>query len=267
MRHDPSIRLGYADGPFGQIHYARAGRGPALLCLHQTPRSWDEFADLMPLLAPQLDVIAMDTPGMGASALGSIDASIEAYATAAAALLDALAIERAHVMGHHTGGVIAIELAARHPQRVDRLVLSSTPYIDAEARARRANRSPIDSVEMAPDGSHLTEWWRRRQSFYPVDRPDILQRFVHDAIAAREVEEGHHAVGRYQMEETIGLVRAPTLCIGASADPYAFPELEPLSRRISDAITTVIEGGTVGLIEHKHAEVVAAVLTFLMENA
>lgn len=267
MKHDPSIRFGYADGPFGQIHYARAGNGPPLLCLHQTPRSWDEYADVIPLLAPHLDVIAMDTPGMGASALGSVDASIEAYATAAAALLDGLGLDRAHVIGHHTGGVIAIELAARHPRRVDRLVLSSTPYVDAAARARRANRAPIDSVEMAGDGSHLAEWWRRRQSFYPVDRPDILQRFVHDAIAAREVEEGHLAVGRYRMEETIGLVRAPTLCIGASADPYAFPELEPLSRRIAGATTTVIEGGTVGLLEHKSAEVANAVVGFLLGTA
>ena len=86
---------------------------------------------------------------------------------------------------------------------------------------------------------------------------------MHDAIAARAVEEGHLAVGRYKMEETVGLVRARTLCIGASGDPFAFPELEPLSIRLADATTTVIEGGTVGLLEHKSVEVAEAVVAFL----
>ena len=76
MNRHPAIRFGYADGPFGQLHYAEAGSagagsagaGSALLCLHQTPRSWDEYAELIPLLSGRLRVVAMDTPGMGASA-------------------------------------------------------------------------------------------------------------------------------------------------------------------------------------------------------
>ena len=52
-------------------------------------------------------------------------------------------IARAHVVGHHTGGVIAIELAARAPERVASLTLSSTPYTDAEFR-RAARRATAD---------------------------------------------------------------------------------------------------------------------------
>ena len=257
------MRFGYADTHFGQIHYAECGDGPPLLCLHQTPRSCDEYAELLPLLGVARHAIAMDTLGMGASAPVSGEASIEVYARAAVALLDALAIDRAAVMGHHTGGVIAIELAARFPERVERLVLSSTAFVDAASRERRRSRPAIDGVERADDGSHLIELWRRRQAFYPHDRPDVLERFVHDAIAARDAEEGHVAVGRYVMEDTIGLVVAPTLCIGASADPFAFAELEPLAVRLADARTTVIEGGTVGLLEDKAPEIAALVLAFL----
>ena len=94
----------------------------------------------------------------------------------------------------------------------------------------------------------------------------MLERFVRDALAARDAEEGHRAVGRYRMEDTIGLVRAPTLCLGASADPFAFPELEPLAARIAGARTVVIEGGTVGLLEDKAPEVAEAVLAFLDPN-
>ncbi len=45
------VRFGYADTSFGQLHYAEQGRGPVILLLHQTPRSWDEFRELIPLLA------------------------------------------------------------------------------------------------------------------------------------------------------------------------------------------------------------------------
>lgn len=264
--HESGVRFAYLDTAQGQIHCAMAGPSgaPPVLCLHQTPRSWDEYRELLPLLASRFRVIAMDTPGMGASAAPDGPASIEYYADAAVGVLDALGIERASIVGHHTGGVIAVDLAARYPHRVDRVVLSSTAWVDVAARERRQSRPPIDAVEQRPDGAHLTEWWTRRQAFYPSHRPDVLTRYVHDAIAARDPEEGHLAVGRYRMEDTIDLVVAPTLCIGASADPYAFGELEALASRLRDAETAIIEDGTVGLFEDKAAEAAEAIIPFLL---
>jgi pimeloyl-ACP methyl ester carboxylesterase len=253
----------YVDTAFGQIHCADSGSGPAVLCLHQTPRSCDEYAELMPLLSPYFRVIAMDTLGMGASAPPPDVPSIELYALAAVAVLDALEIPRAHVMGHHTGGVIAIELAANHASRVNRVVLTSTAYVDAASRERRKSRPPIDSVEVKEDGSHLLERWRRRQAFYPRHRPDLLERYMHDAIANHDVEAGHLAVGRYVMENAVSRVVTPTLVIGATADPYAYGELEPLASRIAGSQTAVIDGGTVGLLEDKAHEIATLVVPFL----
>ena len=263
------VRFTYLETPLGQIHCAQIGDpgAPPLLCLHQTPRSCDEYRELLPLLAGSLRVVAIDTLGMGRSAPPPGEASIETYAGGAVAALDALGIDRASVMGHHTGGVIAVDVAARYPERVGRLVLSSTAWVDEAARERRRDRPPIDRVEVRPDGSHLVELWRRRQGFYPPNRPDVLERFVHDAIAARDAEEGHLAVGRYRMEDAVGRIVAPTLCIGASADPYAFPDLEPLAYRIDGAVTAVVEGGTVGLLEDKAPEVAELVLSFLGAEA
>ena len=70
--------------------------------------------------------------------------------------------------------------AARYPERVDRLVLSSTAWVDGASREHRKDRPPIDRVEAQPDGSHRVELWQRRQSLYPPDRPDVLERFVHE---------------------------------------------------------------------------------------
>jgi pimeloyl-ACP methyl ester carboxylesterase len=258
------IRYGYADTPHGQLHYAESGAGQPVVLLHQTPRSCDEYREVLPLLGRTHRAIAMDTVGFGASAR-TAEHSIETYATAVLALFDALDLVRPALVGHHTGGVIAVEVAARAPERVSRLVLSSTPYIDAEARERRSGRPPIDRVDVDPDGTHLTGLWRRRQGFYPPDRPDLLTRFVRDALVvdSDDLEAGHEAVGRYRMEDRIGLVRCPVLGIGASADPYAFPDLYPLSSRLDKPETAIIEGGTVALMEHRPEEVAGLIGRFL----
>ena len=140
----PTIERGYARLPHGQMHYATCGdvQAPAVLLLHQTPRSWAEYRAVLPLLGASCRAIAMDTAGFGESDPVPMP-SIEAWADAAAQLLAVLHIERCHVVGHHTGGVIAVELAARHASRVGALVLSSTPFTNAASgpRARSGRRS------------------------------------------------------------------------------------------------------------------------------
>lgn len=258
------IRRGYADTAVGQLHFAECGAGMPVLLLHQTPRSCDEFRELLPLLGRHRRAIAMDTLGFGQSA-STPEHSIEAYAAGAIHLLDALGLDRVDVLGHHTGGVVAVEMAARAPRRVRRLVLSSTPFVDAGARERRRHRPPIDMVAARPDGRHLAELWERRRAFYPADRPDLLTRFVRDALQldTEELEAGHQAVSRYRMEERLPLVSCPVLCLGATADPYAFPQLEPLAKHLANASIAVVEGGMVPLMEQRADEVAAAVLDFL----
>lgn len=259
---------GYADTPVGQIHFAECGDGAPVLLLHQTPRSWDEYRELLPLLGAHHRAIAMDTLGFGQS-VPPREHSIEAYATGASALLDVLGLTTVDVVGHHTGGVVAVELAARAPQRVRRLVLSSTPLVDQEARERRRHRPPIDLVEVQPDGKHLVALWERRRSFYPAGRPDLLTRFVRDALRldAAQLEAGHEAVSRYRMEERLPLISCPVLCLGATADPYAFPELEPLAKHLNRSEIAVVEGGMVPLMEDRAADVAAIVLDFLARDA
>ncbi|WP_206078018.1 alpha/beta fold hydrolase [Prauserella endophytica] len=257
------IRFGYADSSLGQLHYAECGTGAPVVLLHQTPRSWDEYREVLPLLGVTHRAIAMDTAGFGRSAPPA-EHGIEHYAAAVLEFLDALGLNRVSLVGHHTGGVVAIEVAASAPERVDRLVLSSTPWVDAASREARAKRPPIDHVPVSEDGEHLTTLWQRRQGFYPKGRPDLLTRFVRDALVlGDDVEAGHHAVGRYRMEERIGKVSAPALCIGASADPHVFPQLDALSSRLNNAKVVIVEGGMVPLMEEHAEEVVRVIARFL----
>ena len=260
------IRRAFADLSGGQVHYARCGlRGaPAVLLLHQSPRSWVEYRAVMPCLGLQHDVIAMDTVGFGESAPWPGPASIERWAGAAVELLDALHIARAYVVGHHTGGVIAVELAATFGERVRGLVLSSTPYTDEAFRRARAERPPIDEVAPSADGSHLAALWQKRQGFYPTDRPELLEAFVLDALkVGPRLEEGHRAVASYRMEERIGAIAQPVLILRATHDPFAAPHAQELLERLPQARIVDIVGGMVPLPDQMPEAFAREVLRFL----
>ena len=260
-----SPRRAFTDLSPGQVHYAECGDAyaPAVLLLHQTPRSWREYAQVLPLLGLRYRAIAMDTVGFGDSAPAPWAPSIERWAGVAVELLDALGVARAHVVGHHTGGVIALELACAHPDRIERLVLSSTPYTDAAFRAARATRPPIDHVEPSADGSHLMALWQKRQAFYPAGRPDLLEAFVCDALkTGGDVEGGHRAVASYRMEDRIGALSAAVLIVHATDDPFAAPHLAEWRRLLPTARVATIAGG-VPLPDQCPREFAAAVLGFV----
>jgi pimeloyl-ACP methyl ester carboxylesterase len=259
-----SIKRGFVDTPKGQIHYATAGKGDPVLFLHQTPRSWDEYRDVLPLIGEKYLAIAMDTIGFGDSYKPKERGSVESYARGVIDFLDAMSIGRVSVVGHHTGGVVAVEVAATRPERVHKLVLSSTPYVDAMDREARKRRPPIDKVEYEADGSHLTELWQRRMSFYPKKRPDLLTRFVIDALKVGDrMEEGHRAVNAYKMEEKTALVKAPTLVLAGGKDPFSFPRMKPLSEAIEGSETAIIYEGMVPMVDQLPTEFAKVVLAFL----
>ena len=229
------------------------------MLLHQTPRSRDEYRDVVPLLAAAgRRVIAFDTPGFGDSAPLPGDPSIEGWAGAVLAGLDALELDRPALVGHHTGGVVAVALAARAPERIAALILSSTPLTDAAYRAQPPDESGVDAADDA-DGLRRSRAW-----FYPADRPDLLDRYVADALRAGSLRlGGHHAVGAYEMDDAIPRLRMPTLLIGATEDPYAYPQLERMRRALPHAEVAEIAGGMVPLPDGRPAEFAAAIIGFL----
>jgi pimeloyl-ACP methyl ester carboxylesterase len=253
----------------GRLHAASAGHGFPVLLLHQTPRSWDEYRDVLPLLGRRFRAIAMDTVGFGDSQpLPWRDNSIERWAAAAFDLLDALALTRVAVVGHHTGAVIAMEMAASRPDRVAALVLSSCPYVDAARRAAHHDKPVIDEVTRRPGGEHLTELWQRRQPFYPAGDVALLERFIADALKAGDLAaEGHRVVGRYHMENRAPLVTSPTLILSATDDPHAYPAAARVAQAIAGSRRLDILGGMVPLPDQMPEAFAAAVANFIAGTA
>ncbi|MBS0247070.1 MAG: alpha/beta fold hydrolase [Proteobacteria bacterium] len=234
----PQTQVTFVETDFARVHLASAGDGAPVLLLHQTPRSWDEYRDVLPLLGRTYRTIAMDTPGFGDS--GNLRAhrpSIEIWARTALAVLDTLDIGAATIVGHHTGAAIALEIAACSPERVSSLVLSACPFVDQARRQDAGHRKTVDDVDVRADGSHVLEFWKRRQPLYPEGDTDLLGRYVRDALRAGPMAaEGHRVVNRYVMEERIGLVRSPTLVIAPCRDPHAYPAAGRVAAAISGSV-------------------------------
>ena len=129
---------GYASTSRGQIHYWECGDGPPLVLFAPAPRSARIYRRLLPLLSG-FRVLALDTRGFGNSAPPQGPAEMMVYADDVVQVLDALAIERTHLCGLHTGNKIAAALAAGWPDRTDRVVLvGRTHSIIVNQAAREA---------------------------------------------------------------------------------------------------------------------------------
>lgn len=262
----PELRFRYIDTPIGQIHIAECGSGSPVLLLHQTPRSWTEYRHVLPLLGARFHAIAMDTVGFGSSVKPDEALSVELFANGVDQLTSALGLESYNLVGHHTGGVIGVEVAARNPTRLRRLVLSATAYADDARRAKMIAIGPIDQVEIRPDGRHLVELWNRRLQFYGPGHEYALNDFVVDGLRVFDrIEEGHRAVQNYSMEPRLAHIKSEVLLLCGQDDEYSMPDVSKLAEKL-DARSVTFAGAGVPLPEQRPEEFSAAVQAFLEED-
>src|SRR3954449_2315497 len=112
------------DTDCGRVSTFEAGTGEPIVLLHGLGATKQEFLPTVPALAPGFRTIAIDLPGFGDSDKpfpAAYDARF--FARWVRALLDALELDRTHLLGHSMGGRVALEVGMRHPDRIDRLVL------------------------------------------------------------------------------------------------------------------------------------------------
>ena len=177
------------------LNLRRAGRGEPLILLHGFPQNGACWHRTAPALAERFDVIVPDLRGYGASDAPQDDEGHDAYskrtmAADIAALMDALGIDAAHVMGHDRGARVAYRLALDAPERVRRLgileILPTAEYWRAMDAAFAmavyhwtflAQPAPMPERLIAgdPEGyvRHTLASWTRPKDLSPFDAPAL----------------------------------------------------------------------------------------------
>jgi pimeloyl-ACP methyl ester carboxylesterase len=120
---DAAIASQSADINGVKLHYLKAGHGPAVILLHgytQTSRMW---RPIMPLLAEKFTVIAPDLPGIGDSEIPKAGLDMKSAAISIHALVKSLGIEKARVVGHDIGLMVAYAYAAQFPAETEKLAV------------------------------------------------------------------------------------------------------------------------------------------------
>jgi 3-oxoadipate enol-lactonase len=218
-----------------KIVHEETGSGAPLLLIQGLGYARWGWEPLVGPLAESYRVITFDNRGVGDS-----DAPPGPYDTAtmaadAVGVLDALGIEKAHVMGASLGGMIAQMVALEHPDRVDRLVLAcTTPGGDAHPMPRVTVRLFAEAADLPQEESVRRFTANALGTTGPLEaivarrlsRPQDPFAWNAQAVAA----QGHDATAR------LGEITAPTLVLHGTADRVVDPRnAELLGERITDA--------------------------------
>jgi pimeloyl-ACP methyl ester carboxylesterase len=214
------VRRNYCDGPFGQIHYRRAGHGGArpLLCLHMSPHSGLVYEAFLGEIGADRVAVAPDTPGFGESDPPAEPPGIADYARAMAALLDALEFAEVDVLGYHTGSKIAVALALLRPSQVRHLVLVSAPvFTPGERESFRELYGP-DRLDV--EGSHLKDRWAALMHWRgPGQSVEMAAEHFFEGLRRPAISWwGHYAAFAFELAELLPQVRQPVLLINPGDD-------------------------------------------------
>lgn len=130
---DTAFEEAYFEHRQHRLHYVHGGAGPAVVFIHGFPSFWFSLSRQIEHLAEDYRVIAIDGLGAGKSDAPRDEAhyELEAMSRHILALLDALQIEQAHLIGHDWGSALAIGMAQRHPSRVLTVTGISAPALNA----------------------------------------------------------------------------------------------------------------------------------------
>jgi pimeloyl-ACP methyl ester carboxylesterase len=253
-----------------RVRYVRKGDGPPVLLLHGLASSIYTWKDVLPALAAHHDVIAMDLPGFGDSAIPP-HATGDQIVRAVIALMDRLGIARASIVGNSLGGAIAIAIAARRPDRVDRLVLlDAAGYnfgrADRPLLLRVAAAIPAPALETLPIRPLVSLGLRQVFHDRRLVTPDKVAEYVAPMRrpgASAALHELLLGTDDLHFPGVIRQVRAPTLIVWGRYDTWIPPrDAERFAADIAGARVVMMESGHMPQ-EERPAETAALIEEFL----
>lgn len=235
----PKPKMIKAKGDGIQIQLAIwEGKGRPILCIHgltANSRFWDCMASA---LSPQHRVIAMDIRGRGLSDKPNTGYSIERHCRDILALMDDQGLERAVLMGHSLGAFISLVFAAKHPQKVSRLILvdgggklSETqmskvfagikPSLDRLGKTFPSFKDYVSQMKQAP---YLQPWnsYMETHFHYEVEK---VKGGLRSRVHPKHIEEEAKNLGKVDSRQFYKKVTSPTLILRATKGLLAKDDL------------------------------------------
>lgn len=254
-----------------ELYYELHGSGPALLLIAGLASDSQSWLPVLPALAEQYTVILPDNRGVGRSTQDCAT-SVELMADDGLALLQHLGLQRAHLVGHSMGGMVALEMALRRPEQVESVVLLAS----APRNSNRNNLLFADWAAAAENGSDQAAWfrtilaWILTERFF--DQSEMVDAVLSYLLAypwpqsasafSRQVE----ALARYDVTDRLGQVMVPT-CVIAGEEDILLPlhHSEQLARGIPGAVMQIIKKAAHSVHSEQPAALTAALVGWLQQ--
>jgi 3-oxoadipate enol-lactonase len=235
------------------VWFDRAGTGPALLALSGSRSDLRRKPNLLSSPLPTaFDVLAYDQRGLGRTSKPDKAYSMSDYADDAGALMNTVGWERANVVGVSFGGMVALELVIRHPDRVAKLVLCCTsPGGDGGSSYPHHTLQALPADERARRMVSISE--TRCDAGWAADNPVRLQELLNSWMDDPFADEPGHQTGITRLLEArrrhdtwgrLNQIACPVLICGGRYDGIALPASQQrMASRISMATSRMFEGG------------------------
>lgn len=213
----------YCQTPFGQVHYWVTGSGPCLTLIHQSAQSSVEYERIAPLLADAFTVVGLDLPGHGRSDNPDHELELEELTDAAVAVLDDLSVEQTHLLGHHGGVMVTIDLANRHPDRVGKVIHSGGGTRNEEQMSALKNTPMTRDLPMDENGDFLKQTWAVYRKMSATKTPPEITAlpFAVGFQARLRPFDMHHALYRWDGEKAREVYDKETLLVRGTEDLYS----------------------------------------------
>ena len=253
----------------GHIHYRSAGSGPAVMLFHINQQSSALMVELIEALAPGFRVVAMDYPSHGNSDPMPGQPDYNDYVACAVAVMDALGIARASVMGEAVGAGVATHFGNTHPTRSERIVLLNCPFSPERGRTHVHVRE-LQSGLRPEDGSGwpVTRTVSFMQTVDPGHAPMHPSQSWMDRINTARMEVGRNgwqavtALANYDLYDGLRRLIQPTLILLGEHFHYTKFAGEMVARA-RNARTEVIPGARFCMSWEKAAEIAERAGPFL----
>lgn len=192
------------------IHYETFGRGRPIVFVHGWLGSWRYWVPVMEDLSSDHRTYALDLWGFGDSDKGREAYDLDGYVQLLLTFMDELGVQRAPIVGHTLGAAIAVRMAARHPDRVSKVLGVSLPLSGDWINRKLLAAGPNDTLARL--------FWHKQRPYSEVEM--AVAKMATNAIALTI-----QSVARVDLHDTLENIEVPLLTVYGDKDVVVDPSL------------------------------------------